>query len=190
MDYYWPPRRRRWVTLSERLSCTDRWEPTQRRLCCRFCPFEKGGLNSRLYDHRYTAAALATENKVLAHPASVDTIPYLDQRRGPRQHGNGGGKAPDPGPTSGTSLAIELLTRRTGIDFRRRVPGPEVEPVGAGTNPAYTLIRQRARRSSGKTYHPVHRQMLPWSPAAGWSAPSLTPSATGRRDKGDRVTAH
>ena len=34
-----------------------------------------GGLNSGFMILQYTAAALATENKVLAHPASVDTIP-------------------------------------------------------------------------------------------------------------------
>src|SRR3954471_14207148 len=34
-----------------------------------------GGLNSGLMIVQYTAAALASENKVLAHPASVDSIP-------------------------------------------------------------------------------------------------------------------
>jgi histidine ammonia-lyase len=34
-----------------------------------------GGLKTGLMITQYTAAALATENKVLAHPASVDTIP-------------------------------------------------------------------------------------------------------------------
>jgi histidine ammonia-lyase len=34
-----------------------------------------GGLNSGFMLTQYTAAALASENKVLAHPASVDTIP-------------------------------------------------------------------------------------------------------------------
>src|SRR6202008_646694 len=35
---------------------------------------ENGGLNSGFMILQYTAAAMATENKVLAHPASVDTI--------------------------------------------------------------------------------------------------------------------
>jgi len=34
-----------------------------------------GGLNSGFMLIQYTAAALASENKVLAHPASVDTVP-------------------------------------------------------------------------------------------------------------------
>ncbi|MEZ0371233.1 MAG: histidine ammonia-lyase, partial [Candidatus Sericytochromatia bacterium] len=36
---------------------------------------EHGGLNSGLMIAQYTAAALVSENKVLAHPASVDSIP-------------------------------------------------------------------------------------------------------------------
>ena len=36
---------------------------------------EDGGLNSGFMIVQYTAAALCTENKVLSHPASVDTIP-------------------------------------------------------------------------------------------------------------------
>lgn len=36
---------------------------------------EHGGLNSGLMILQYTAAALVSENKVLAHPASVDSIP-------------------------------------------------------------------------------------------------------------------
>lgn len=36
---------------------------------------EQGGLHSGLMVSQYTAAALVSENKVLAHPASVDSIP-------------------------------------------------------------------------------------------------------------------
>lgn len=36
---------------------------------------EKGGVNSGFMIPQYTAAALVSENKVLAHPASVDSIP-------------------------------------------------------------------------------------------------------------------
>jgi histidine ammonia-lyase len=36
---------------------------------------ERGGLNSGFMIVQYTAAALCTENKILSHPASVDTIP-------------------------------------------------------------------------------------------------------------------
>lgn len=36
---------------------------------------EQGGLNSGFMIVQYSAAALVSENKVLAHPASVDSIP-------------------------------------------------------------------------------------------------------------------
>ena len=36
---------------------------------------EHGGLNSGFMITQYTAAALASENKSLVHPASADTIP-------------------------------------------------------------------------------------------------------------------
>lgn len=35
----------------------------------------KAGLNSGMMTAQYSAAALASENKILAHPASVDSIP-------------------------------------------------------------------------------------------------------------------
>ena len=38
-------------------------------------------------------------------------------------------------------LAIELLAAAQGIDFRRRALGQSTQ-LGAGTDPAYTLIRQ------------------------------------------------
>ena len=45
------------------------------------------GLESGYMLAQYTAAALVSENKVLAHPASVDSIPDRRRHRGPRQHG-------------------------------------------------------------------------------------------------------
>ena len=36
---------------------------------------KQGGLNSGLMIAQYTAASLVSENKTLAHPASVDSIP-------------------------------------------------------------------------------------------------------------------
>lgn len=103
---------------------------------------EVGGLNSGFMLAHYTAAALASENKTLAHPASADTIPTS-------------GNTEDHvsmGPTAAhhaimvldnvqAILAIELLCAAQAIDFRRR--GTRVDaPLGKGTAPAYALIRQ------------------------------------------------
>ena len=46
-----------------------------------------GGLQSGLMMAHVTAAALASENKVLAHPASVDSIPTSAGQGGPRLDG-------------------------------------------------------------------------------------------------------
>jgi histidine ammonia-lyase len=43
-------------------------------------PVEQTGLNSGLMIAQYTAASLVSENKVLAHPASVDSIPSSANR--------------------------------------------------------------------------------------------------------------
>ncbi len=79
-----------------------------------------GGLNSGFMIAQVTAAALASENKSLAHPASVDSIPtsanqedhvsmatFAARRLGPMTENTCG------------VIAIELLAAAQGIDFRR-----------------------------------------------------------------------
>ena len=56
---------------------------------------EGSGLNSGMMIYQYAAAALASENKVLVHPASADSIPTIRQPGGPRLDGRDGG-APRP----------------------------------------------------------------------------------------------
>ena len=80
----------------------------------------EGGLQSGLMLAHVTAAALASENKSLAHPASVDSLPtsanqedhvsmatFAARRLGPMAENTRG------------VLAIELLAAAQGIDFRR-----------------------------------------------------------------------
>lgn len=104
---------------------------------------EQGGLNSGFMITQYTAAALATENKVLAHPASADTIPTSANVE---DHVS-------MGATSGLKLhqildnverivGIEYLAAAQGIDFRRRRMGME-KRQGIGTAAAYALLRER-----------------------------------------------
>ena len=105
---------------------------------------EKGGLNSGFMITQYTAAALATENKILAHPASVDTIPTSANVEDHVSMGATAAlKARQILDNVEHILAIELLAAAQGIDFRRRALG-QATPLGAGTAPAYTLIRQHA----------------------------------------------
>jgi histidine ammonia-lyase len=104
---------------------------------------EQGGLESGFMVAQYTAAALASENKVLAHPASADTIP---SSANVEDHNSMGATATRQveqilGHVE-TIVAIELLAAAQGIDFRRRELG-EGTKMGRGTAVAYDLIRQQ-----------------------------------------------
>jgi histidine ammonia-lyase len=102
-----------------------------------------GGLNSGFMLVQYTAAALASENKVLAHPASVDTIPTSANTE---DHVSMGATAALQARQVAANvegiLALELFAAAQGIDFRREVLGDGAQ-LGRGTAPAYRLIRER-----------------------------------------------
>lgn len=101
-----------------------------------------GGLNSGFMLTQYTAAALATENKVLAHPASADTIPTSANVE---DHVSMGCTAALQTRQININvehiLAIELMAAAQGIDFRKESLGPPAR-LGRGTQPAYNLIRE------------------------------------------------
>jgi histidine ammonia-lyase len=102
-----------------------------------------GGLNSGFMMVQYTAAALASENKVLAHPASVDTIPTSANTEDHVSMGPAAARqAGQIAANVERILALELLAAAQAIDFRREVLGPDAR-LGQGTAPAYALIRQR-----------------------------------------------
>jgi len=79
-----------------------------------------GGLHSGLMMAQVTAAALASENKVLAHPASVDSIPTS---AGKEDHVSMGvtaaHKAAQAVQNTGRILAIELIAAAEALEFRR-----------------------------------------------------------------------
>jgi len=100
-----------------------------------------GGLNSGFMILQYTAAALATENKVLSHPASVDTIPTSANVEDHVSMGvNAGLKLCSVLDNVERILAVELMSAAQGIDFRRQALG-EGARMGRGTGPAYRLVR-------------------------------------------------
>jgi len=95
------------------------------------------GLHSGFMIAQYTAASLASENKVLAHPASVDSIPTSANFE----------DFVSMGPIAAIKamhilenvryiLAIELLCAAQGVDFR----GPN--KLGKGTRMVYSAIRK------------------------------------------------
>ncbi|MDX1663730.1 MAG: histidine ammonia-lyase [Candidatus Promineifilaceae bacterium] len=103
---------------------------------------ERGGLESGFMMAQYTAAALASENKVLAHPAAADTIPSSANTE---DHVSMGATAVRQMSQIiehvETIVAIELLCAAQGIDFRRRLAEQAGARQGAGTAVAYELVR-------------------------------------------------
>jgi histidine ammonia-lyase len=103
---------------------------------------EKGGLNSGFMIVQYTAAALATENKVLAHPASVDTIP---SSANVEDHVSMGVtsvlKLRQVSDNLEQILALEFFSAAQGIDFRKKRIGAD-KSLGNGTRDVYDSIRK------------------------------------------------
>ena len=102
----------------------------------------EGGLNSGFMITQYTAAALASENKILAHPASVDTIP---SSANVEDHVSMGLTAALHARMINDNveciLAIELMAAAQGVDFRREAL-PKGAKLGRGTRGAYDLVRR------------------------------------------------
>ena len=77
-----------------------------------------GGLNSGFMIPQYVAASLVSENKVLAHPASVDSIPTSAGQEDHVSMGNASGlKAWQVLANAERVLAIELLAGAQGVEF-------------------------------------------------------------------------
>lgn len=79
---------------------------------------EEGGLNSGFMIPQVTAAALVSENKTLAHPASVDTIPTsANQEDHVSMATFAARKAGEIARNAAHVVAIELLAGAQGIEF-------------------------------------------------------------------------
>ncbi len=80
---------------------------------------EHGGVNSGFMIAQVTAAALASENKSLAHPASVDSLPTsANQEDHVSMATFAARRLADMAANSAGIVAIELLAAAQGIDFR------------------------------------------------------------------------
>jgi histidine ammonia-lyase len=102
------------------------------------------GLESGMMLLQYTAAALASENKVLAHPASSDSIPTSANQEDHVSMGSISARhAMVVLANVQRIVALELLVAAQALDFRlARVAaeGPSVRP-GAGVEEAHRRIR-------------------------------------------------
>ncbi|MBN2007486.1 MAG: histidine ammonia-lyase [Anaerolineae bacterium] len=102
-----------------------------------------GGLESGFMITQYTAAALASQNKVLAHPATADSIPTsANTEDHVSMATNAAHNARQVAENVERILAVELLAAAQGVDFRREQLGPNAQ-LGKGTSAAYTLLRSR-----------------------------------------------
>jgi histidine ammonia-lyase len=100
-----------------------------------------GGLNSGFMIPQYVAASLVSENKVLCHPASVDSIPTSAGQEDHVSMGNAAGlKAWQVVANSERALAIELLAAAQAIEFLA-----PLEP-GDGARAAHDLVRSLSPR--------------------------------------------
>jgi len=103
---------------------------------------ENGGLNSGFMIVQYTAAALCTENKILSHPASVDTIPSSANVEDHVSMGlTAALKLRDVAMNLELILSLELLCAAQGIDFRKKKTASST--LGRGTESIYSAIRSR-----------------------------------------------
>jgi len=98
---------------------------------------KEGGLNSGFMITQYAAAALVSENKILAHPASVDSIPSSANQEDHVSMGTiAARKGRDIIENVQRVLATEIMAACQAIDFRKGFT------LGIGTKEAYEVVRE------------------------------------------------
>ena len=102
---------------------------------------EDGGVNSGFMIAHVTAAALASENKSLAHPASVDSLPTsANQEDFVSMATFAARRLTNMNANTANILAVELLAAAEGIEFHRPLKSsPALEA-------AHALIRRGSQR--------------------------------------------
>ena len=102
----------------------------------------EAGTNSGFMLAQYTAASLVSENKVLAHPASVDTIPTSGKQEDHVSMGwTSVRKLREVVANVRACLAVEVLCAAQGIDLRASIAAP-ARPLGE----VHAVIRRRVPR--------------------------------------------
>ncbi len=124
---------------------------------------ENGGLNSGFMIAQVTAAALVSENKVLAHPASVDSLPTsANQEDHVSMATHGARRTLAMARNTATVVAIELLAAAQGIDFRRPLKtSPRLQTAQAA-------IRERVPFYAEDRYFAPDIQQVLQLVEAGW----------------------
>jgi histidine ammonia-lyase len=128
------------------IACSELASISERRIACLINPeisnlpaflTKEPGLNSGFMIAQIVAASLVSENKVLSHPASVDSIPTSNNQEDHVSMGTiAARKAREIVNNTEEVLAIEFLAASQGIDFRA-----PLKP-GIGTGKIYKKIRK------------------------------------------------
>ncbi len=101
---------------------------------------KNGGVNSGMMIAQYTAASLVSENKVLAHPASVDSIPTSANQEDHVSMGmTSARKAREILFNTINVLAIELMCAAQAIEFQGE------EGLSPATAAVYKKIREKVK---------------------------------------------
>ena len=110
----------------------------------------EGGINSGFMIAQVTTAALASENKSLAHPASVDSLPTsANQEDHVSMATFAARRLHAMVENTGTIAAIELLAAAQGIDFRKPLETSDA------LQEAHAMVRRRV------PFYEVDRYMAP-----------------------------
>lgn len=101
---------------------------------------EYGGLHSGYMIVQYAAASLVSENKVLAHPASVDSIPSSANQEDHVSMGTiAARKAKEIYDNAKSVVGMELMLACQAIDLNKKDAS---KALGRGTKAAYDSIRE------------------------------------------------
>ncbi len=105
---------------------------------------EKSGLNSGLMIAQYTAASLVSENKILAHPGSVDSIPTSANQEDHNSMGSvAAHKLWQVLGNVRTVLAIELMVAAQALEFAKIHPrSGDPMAAGRGVETAFKQVRK------------------------------------------------
>ncbi len=100
---------------------------------------KESGLNSGFMIAQVTAAALVAENRMVAHPCSIDTVPTsANQEDHVSMATHGARRLLDMAENTATVVGIELLAAAQGLEFHRPLTSsPDLERV-------FTEVRKAA----------------------------------------------
>ena len=111
---------------------------------------EDAGLNGGLMTAQYTGAALVSDNKTLAHPDSVDSVPSsANQEDHVSMGANAARHAHEILANVQHVVAIEFVAAAQAVHLR----GEEGRSLGAGTAPVYDALRERIRPVTADRTH-------------------------------------